>query len=179
MSPARRVQRARRLPLVLAYAAAALASAPLSAETTARLLPPPAPHVIVLKAARLFDGRGDKAVSPGLLVIQGDRITGVGAAAAIPEGAEVIDLGDATLLPGLIDAHDHLTFEMSGDWYRDSVDGLLRLPGEQALWGTVYARRTLDAGVTTVRDLGSSALIDVGLRNAIRDGPRPSSRSRS
>ena len=183
MSPVHRAPPVRRLPLILACAAAAaLTSSPLPAETAAPAAvapsaPAPAAHrALVLRAAHLFDGRGDKAVSPGVVVIQGDRITGVGPAAAIPEGAEVIELGDATLLPGLIDSHAHLTFEMSGDWYKDSVDGLLRLPGEQVLFGTVYARRTLDAGVTTVRNLGADNLIDVALRNAIRDGRTPGPR---
>src|SRR5437899_8657122 len=118
----------------------------------------------------MFDGRSDRAVSPGLVVVAGEKITAIGAGAALPAGAEVIDLGDATLLPGLIDAHTHLSGEASGDWNRDTLDALRKPITEQALDASVYARRTLLAGFTTVRDVGSSDFIDVGLRNAIGSG---------
>jgi imidazolonepropionase-like amidohydrolase len=124
--------------------------------------------LLVLKAAHLFDAHTGKLQSPGLLVIDGDRIAQVGGPA--PTGAEVLDLGDATLLPGLMDAHTHLTSESSDSWYKDMVDGLLRSPAEQAQYAALYARRTLEAGFTTVRDLGSNDSIDVGLRNAISHG---------
>src|SRR3989475_5722393 len=138
-------------------------SSPRSPETT------PA-KAIVIKAARMFDGRSDRAVSPGLVVVAGEKITAIGAGAALRAGAEVIDLGDATLLPGLIDAHTHLSGEASGDWNRDTLDALKKPIAERALDASVYARRTLLAGFTTVRDVGSSDFIDVGLRNAIRSG---------
>ncbi|HYE16330.1 MAG TPA: amidohydrolase family protein, partial [Pyrinomonadaceae bacterium] len=88
----------------------------------------------------------------------------------IPAGAEVIDLGDATLLPGFMDAHTHLSGEATDDWKQDELDALKKSPAEQALDASVYARRTLLAGFTTVRDLGSGDLVDVGLRNAARGG---------
>ena len=75
---------------------------------------PPAPSVTVLKAARIFDGRTDAVVPGGIVVVEGSKILAVGAAAAIPAGATVIDLGDATLLPGFIDSHTHVTDE-AGD----------------------------------------------------------------
>jgi imidazolonepropionase-like amidohydrolase len=135
------------------------------------------PRPVVIHAARLFDGRSETLVQGGVTVIvQGDRITAVGARLQVPPDAQVIELGEVTLLPGLIDAHTHLTFEGSGDWYRDEVTGLLRSPAEQSHYAALYARRTLQAGFTTVRDLGSSDLVDVGLRNAIAagiaEGPR-------
>src|SRR5712691_5557776 len=71
----------------------------------------PAENTIVLRAARLFDGKSDRVTSPGIIVVIGARIRSVGAAAATPAGAEVMDLGDATLLPGFIDAHTHLTMQ--------------------------------------------------------------------
>src|ERR1700738_1602516 len=64
---------------------------------------------VVLKAARMFDGKSDRLISPGLVVVTGGKITGVGARAMVPAGAVTIDLGDATLLPGFIDAHTHLS----------------------------------------------------------------------
>ncbi len=113
-----------------------------------------AANPVALKAARMFDASNGEVVQPGLVVVEGQRISRVGGAA--PAGAQVIDLGDATLLPGLIDAHTHLTFEAGASWYRDTMDLLLRWPTEQVQYGAEYARRTLDAGFTTVRDVGSS-----------------------
>ena len=130
----------------------------------------------VLKAARMFDGKSDALVKPGLVVVTDGKIAGVGSSAAIPAGAEVIDLGDATLLPGLIDAHTHLTGMYSEDYKQAELDRLQKTIPEQAIDSTANARVTLMAGITTVRDVGSGDFLDVGLRNAIRDrivpGPR-------
>ena len=130
----------------------------------------------VLKATRLFDGKSDTISTPGLVVVTDGRIVGVGASATIPAGAEVIDLGDATLLPGFIDAHTHLTGDSSDDWRQDTLDALQKSLAEQALDASVYAKRTLMAGFTTVRDVGAPGRIDVALRNAIRDGVVPGPR---
>src|SRR6266446_9369817 len=72
---------------------------------------------VALKAARMFDARTGAIVQPALVVVDGKRISRVGGVP--PAGAQVIDLGDVTLLPGLIDAHTHLTFEAGPSWYRD------------------------------------------------------------
>lgn len=130
----------------------------------------PAPKTIVLKAARMFDGKSDSLTKPGLVVITDGKIAAVGTGAAIPSGAEVIDLGDATLLPGFIDAHTHLSMEASDDWKQAALDRLQKPVAEQALDASVNARKTLLAGFTTVRDVGSSDYLDVGLRNAINSG---------
>jgi imidazolonepropionase-like amidohydrolase len=136
----------------------------------------PASKTYVLKAARMFDGKSDALVTPGLLVVTDTKIVGVGTGAVIPAGAEVIELGDATLLPGFIDAHTHLTGQASDDWKQDVLDGLQKSYAEQALDATANAKKTLLAGFTTVRDVGAPDRIDVALRNAIRDkivvGPR-------
>jgi len=129
---------------------------------------------VAVKAARLFDARKGAIVQPALVVVDGERITQVGGEP--PAGAQLIDLGDATLLPGLMDAHTHLTFESGPSWYRDSMDLLLRWPAEQAQYGAEYARRTLEAGFTAARDLGSGDFLDVGLRNAIDKGHVPGPR---
>jgi imidazolonepropionase-like amidohydrolase len=130
----------------------------------------------VLKAARLFDGKSNAIVKPGLVVVTGGKIVGVGAAAAIPEGAETIDLGDATLLPGFIDAHTHLTMNYREDYTKAMLDGLQKPIPEKAIEATVNARITLMAGFTTVRDVGSSDFLDVGLRNSIDKGIVPGPR---
>src|SRR5712672_349423 len=124
----------------------------------------------VLKAARMFDGKSNSLSTPGLVVVTGGKIAGVGAQAAIPAGAETIDLGDATLLPGFIDAHTHITMMYSDDWKQNLIDGLQKTVAERALDASANARVTLMAGFTTVRDVGSHDYLDVGLRNAIRDG---------
>jgi len=133
------------------------------------------PETIVLKAAHLFDSTGTALKDGASIVVRGDRIVAVGTAAP-PPGARVIDLGDATLLPGFIDAHTHLTMEFEKDYYHGVYDRLMRFPAEQALYGAQYAKRTLEAGFTTVRNVGAADFVDIGLRNAINagvtEGPR-------
>ncbi len=131
---------------------------------------------IVLKAAHLFDSVSGKLADGGVIVVSGKTIQAVGSDVGLPAGAQVIELGDATLLPGFIDAHVHLSMEGGPDWYRDFYEGIMRFPAEQALYGAHYAKATLEAGITTVRDLGSSDYISLGLRNAIRAGVIPGPR---
>ncbi len=128
------------------------------------------PASIVLKAARVFTSTSERPLAPGMVVVEGDHIKQVGQNLTVPPGAQVIDLGDSTLLPGFIDAHVHLAMEMSDDWYRDFYQTALRVPAEQALYAAKYARVTLEAGFTTVRDVGSDDYISLGLRNAINAG---------
>src|SRR5690242_7422485 len=119
----------------------------------------------VVQAQRLFDARAGKVVSPGVVVVKDGRSTAVGPGAALPPDAEVVDLGDATLLPGLIDAHVHLDSERGDDYRQDQLDALKEPVAELALEAGEYARRTLRAGFTTVRNLGSAHAIDIGVRN--------------
>jgi imidazolonepropionase-like amidohydrolase len=130
----------------------------------------------VLKAARLFDGKSDSLTVPGIVVVQNGKISGVGAGANVPEGAEVIDLGDATLLPGFIDAHTHLTMPYSEDHDRAELNRLEETIPQMAIESTVTARVTLMAGFTTVRDVGAEHYLDVGLKNAINRGVVPGPR---
>ena len=125
-------------------------------------------ETLVLKAAHVFDSTGAALKDGAMVVVRGDRIVSVGP--AVPAGARVIDLGDATLLPGFIDAHTHLTFQFDQDYYRGVYNRLMRFPAEQAMYAALYARRTLEAGFTTVRNLGAYDFIDVGLRNGINAG---------
>src|SRR5438132_13298542 len=107
--------------------AAALAAGSLPAQS------PAPPAVTVLRAARLFDGRGDTPMRDAVVIVDGDRIRAVGARLEVPAGATVIDLGEATLLPGFIDAHTHLTGESSDNWFMGTVQGLRRTVPEQAI----------------------------------------------
>ena len=125
---------------------------------------------LVIRAARIFDSVSGTLVTGGSVVVQGERIVSVGADAKIPAGAQVIDMGDATLLPGFIDAHVHLSWEFPPNYYLGFHQRLSRFPAEQAHYAAAYARKTLEAGFTTVRNLGSDDFQDVGLRNAINAG---------
>ena len=129
---------------------------------------------IILKAARLFDGREMR--TPGLVVVSGSRILGVGPGAPAPAGAQVIDFGDATLSPGFIDAHTHLSYMYNVDYRQNELDSLQRTVPEQALRATENLKKTLLAGVTTARDVGSEDFMDIGLRNAAAAGIIPGPR---
>ena len=130
----------------------------------------------VLKAARLFDGKSNSLVTPGIVVVTDGKIAGTGSSASVPTDAEMIDLGDATLLPGFIDAHTHLTMTYSEDYARASLDALRKPIPEMALDASINARISLLAGFTTVRDVGSMQYLDAGLRNAINRGVVPGPR---
>ena len=134
------------------------------------------PKPIVVKAARLFDGKSAALVPNGMVIVEGKAIKAVGADLTVPDGSTVIDLGDVTLCPGFIDAHTHLTHERTPDFNQGFVDGMRREVAEEAILSTVYARRTVEAGFTTVRDVGSGDLLDVGLRNSIAKGVVPGPR---
>lgn len=132
------------------------------------------PAVTVLRAARLIDGTGAPAIAPGMVRVEGDRIVEVGSSVRIPPGARLLDLGDATLLPGLIDLHTHLTGDERVHW----EDALVKTtPSHDALWGARNARVTLMAGFTTCRDMGPNwPYVDVDLRRAIDGGAVPGPR---
>jgi imidazolonepropionase-like amidohydrolase len=130
-----------------------------------------APQVIVLRAARMLDVRTGRIISPAVVVIEKGRIKSVNPA-GVPRG-QVVDIGDATLLPGFIDMHTHLSSDLEGAWIHRS---LTDTAGDYALRGARNARNTLLAGFTTVRDVGSKDFVDVALMRAIDQefipGPR-------
>jgi len=132
---------------------------------------------IVLRAARMIDGTGAAPVSNAAVVVTGDRITALGPASsvAIPAGANVIDLGDVTILPGFIDAHTHIIGRTLGDPMSD-LAVVKDYQGYGAIIGVDNARRTLMAGFTSIRVVGASSFDDMALRQAINDGRVPGPR---
>ena len=131
---------------------------------------------VLVRAGRLIAVRGGTVLTNQAILIEGDRIKEVGAADAVaghaPRDARVIDLRNATVLPGLIDCHTHITSE-PGDYYKQ----LFRMSAiDEAVRAHLYAKRTLDAGFTTVRNVGAGEFIDVALRNAINEGAVPGPR---
>jgi imidazolonepropionase-like amidohydrolase len=129
----------------------------------------------VLKAARMFDSVSGTVVQPGFLVVSDGKIQAVGGNGA-PAGATMIDLGDATLLPGFIDAHTHLTDDFDADYNGAILRSLQRTVAETAIRSTANARKTLMAGFTSVRNVGANDFLDVGLRNSINAGIVPGPR---
>ena len=131
---------------------------------------------VLVRAGRLIAVRGGTVLTNQAILIEGDRIKEVGAADAVaghaPRDARVIDLRNATVLPGLIDCHTHITSE-PGEYYKQ----LFRMSAiDEAVKAHLYAKRTLDAGFTTVRNVGAGEFIDVALRNAINEGAVPGPR---
>src|SRR5437899_6151342 len=135
----------------------------------------PAPKTVYIRAGRLFDGTGDKVRENMVIVVVGDRIQSVvpASATSIPADATVLDLSRATVLPGLIDCHTHLGAR--ADRY-DEIYNFKDTPFHSAFAGVVNAHKTLDAGFTTVRDVGSPPFLAVDLRNSINEGFIPGPR---
>src|SRR5437660_6216981 len=132
----------------------------------------PAP-VVVVRAARLIDGTGGAPTMPAVVVVRGERIEAVGSAVPVPAGARVVDLGNATIFPGLIDLHTHLT--SSGVHWEDEL--VKTTPGQATLHGAYNSRITLMAGFTTCRDMGPTwPYTDIDLRKAIDEGLVPGPR---
>jgi len=135
----------------------------------------PAPKITYIRAGRLFDGTGDKVRENMVIAVQDERIQAVNPAGSvsIPAGATVIDLSHATVLPGLIDCHTHLGSR--ADHY-DEIHYFKDTPFDSAFAAVVNARKTLEAGFTSVRDVGSLPFLAVDLRNSINEGFIPGPR---
>src|SRR5262249_37618419 len=128
----------------------------------------------IIRAAQLIDGNGGPALRPAMVLIEGDRIRAVDRQMTVPPGAIVYDLGGASILPGLIDLHTHLTGEVGVHWEEQLVK---TTPSQSAIYGVKNARDTLLAGFTTCRDMGPTwPFTDVDLRDAINKGAVPGPR---
>ena len=125
-------------------------------------------NYIYLRAGRLYDGRASKLQENIGILIRGGRIVQVGRNLPQPAGATLIDLSDKTVLPGLIDAHTHIVLHR-GDY---DAQILRETPEYRAIYATANAKATLEAGVTTIRDLGNegAGFADIALRDAIAAG---------
>jgi len=136
----------------------------------------PPSHPIVLHAARLLDVKTGKMLKPGEILVQGERIAEVGSSVKHPSGAEVIDLGDRTLLPGLIDAHIHLFLHPGAEDLQTVQESV----PQRTITATLAARDDLMAGFTAERDMGTEGAgsADTAVRNAINEGLIPGPRLR-
>ncbi|HEY3971740.1 MAG TPA: amidohydrolase family protein [Candidatus Sulfotelmatobacter sp.] len=137
----------------------------------------PESHPIVLRAARLLDVKAGRIVKPGEILVQGDRIAEVGSSVRRPAGAEVIDVGDCTLLPGLIDAHVHLFLHPGA---AEDLQTVQESVPQRTITATLQARDDLMAGFTAERDMGTEGAgsADTAVRNAINEGAIPGPRLR-
>ncbi len=131
----------------------------------------PAPSRTIVRAGRLLDVRTGKTLTNQAIVIEDGKIVSVGPDSGAAAGATVIDLSSKTVLPGLIDAHTHLTYDPKFGYDRLAIS----LPRE-ALIGAKNARVTLLAGFTTVRNVGAQGFTDIALRDAINAGDVPGPR---
>jgi len=137
---------------------------------------PVPPRAVVLHAARLLDIKAGKLILPGEILIQGDRIVEAGASVKHPQGAEVLDLGDRTLMPGLIDAHIHLFLHPGAEDLQTVQESV----PERTIMATLAARDDLMAGFTAERDMGTEGAgsADTAVRDAINAGRIPGPRLR-
>jgi imidazolonepropionase-like amidohydrolase len=159
------------LTIVLAF----LCGARLAAQST-QTQPAPTAHPIVLHGARLLDVESGRIITPGEILIEGDVIKEVGANVTRPAAAEIIDLGDSTLLPGLIDAHVHLFLHPGAEDLQTVQESV----PQRTIMATLAARDDLLAGFTAERDMGTEGAgsADTAVRDAINRGEIPGPRLR-
>lgn len=130
--------------------------------------------ITVVKAGRLIDTASGRVLENQTIIVEGETIKAVGANLAVPAGAAVIDLSRMTVMPGFTDSHVHITGQAGTAEYYEGI--FRRTVMDEAVSAHIYAKRTLDAGFTTVRSLGSGPFVDIALRNAINRGDFPGPR---
>jgi len=170
--------KAKRIPIYPLLMASMLAGiSPLAPSLDAVAAELPARHPILLHAARLLDVTAGRVMSPGEILIDGERIAAVGATVPHPPGAEIVDLGDTTLMPGLIDAHVHLFLHPGTDEDLQTVEESVP---QRTLLAALAAKSDLLAGYTAERDMGTEGAgsADTAVRNAIDGGLIPGPRLR-
>lgn len=134
-----------------------------------------AAEIVAVKAGRLIDPKAGAVVPGAVILVENGRVKAVGPALAIPAGATVVDLSSLTVLPGLIDCHTHLVGDYVHD--KDPLSDLKKSAADRAFESVPNARATLEAGFTTVRDVGTyRAFVDVAMRDAIARGDFPGPR---
>jgi len=137
---------------------------------------PAAALVVAIKAGRIIDPGSDTTLTNQIVLVEDGKISAIGPKVAIPSGSEIIDLPQQTILPGLIDAHSHLCATVDEHWDLGDfwIMALQRRSGYRAILGAQHAREMLEAGFTTVRDVGNSGdYLDIDLQKTIRFGIVP------
>ena len=163
-------------PSIFATLSGFLMCCTLCSSILAQTPPSTSGQAVVLRAARLLDIESGKIITPGEVLVQGQRIAAVGSAVTPPAGAEVIELGDRTLLPGLIDAHVHLFLHPGAEDLQTVQESV----PQRTISATLAARDDLMAGFTAERDMGTEGAgsADTAVRNAIDQGSIPGPRLR-
>src|SRR5436309_12906087 len=128
----------------------------------------PVPNRLAIRAARLLDVERGQIITDAVVIVENERIKAVGSRLAIPPDTKIIELGDQTILPGLIDAHTHITYHFDETGHFGLTED--RTTAITLRYAAENARRTIEAGFTTIRNLGASERVDLRLRDAVNRG---------